>query len=178
MAIRFYSAFLILLSLAASCLSDPVQNPDTVFKRQTGRDGDQEATKNNTISLNEQLANLTETVKKLQYVLKTAKDTTMAQLSSLQSSVNTLNTAKDTTMAQLSSLQFSVKTLTTRVNSPVNLYQNCIEETRSCDVTVPDTQDDTTNIYVESCDTPPLPINREVQLISILSRTHPHHYCI
>ena len=157
MAIRFYSAFLILLSLAASCLSDPVQNPDTVFKRQTGGDGDQEATKNNTISLNEQLANLTETVKKLQYIL---------------------NTAKDTTMAQLSSLQSSVKTLTTRVNSPVNLYQNCIEETRSCDVTVPDTQDDTTNIYVESCDTPPLPINREVQLISILSRTHPHHYCI
>ena len=261
MAARFYPAIFILLSLAASCLSDPVQNPDTVFKRQTGGDGVQEetpiqtqidqlyqiyqATQNNMIQLNteislfnEQLANLRDTQTKsetetqnnlskqndkliseikslkmdlhsleeqlissenttnanisklfdhiqdslnsventteeqigklserlqteaqanrsrladrlnakveavegqaiqqlnsLQSSVNTLNTTTMAQLSSLQSSVNTLNTAKSTSTSQLSSLQSSVNTLTTRVNSPVNLYQNCIQEIRSC----------------------------------------------
>ena len=239
MAVRFYTAIFILLSLAASCLSDPVQNSDTVFKRQTGGDEDQEetpietrvdllyqiyqATQNNMIQLNteislfnEQLANLRDTqtksetetqnnlskqnqqliseIKSLKMDLHTLEEQlissenttnanisklfnhiqdslnsventtekqigkmlelqteaqanrsrlayrlnakvdavegqTIKQLSSLQSSVNTLNT---TTMAQLSSLQSSVNSLTTRVNYPVNLYQNCIQETRSC----------------------------------------------
>ena len=36
--------------------------------------------------------------------------------------------------SELNSLQSSVDTLTTQVNSPVNLYQNCTEETRTCDI--------------------------------------------
>ncbi len=34
----------------------------------------------------------------------------------------------------IDSLQSSVNSLTTRVNSPVNLYQNCIQETESCTI--------------------------------------------
>ncbi len=66
--------------------------------------------------------------------LNTANEATMTQLNSLQSSVSSLNTANGATTTQLNSLQSSVSSLTTRVNSPVNLYQNCIQETESCTV--------------------------------------------
>ena len=218
MAVSFYPVILILLSLAASCFSDPVQDPETVFKRQTGGNGGQEetpietrvdqlyqiyqATQNNMIQLNteislfnEQLANMRDMVKilmigvssdvvrlvsdvgtlknnekemkanssqlaesvstqlssvreamdvmnndtcikieEVQSSVNKDRDTTMAQLSSLQSSVDTLKSNRDTTMTQLSSLQSSVNTLTTRVNSPVNLYKNCRVHTQTCTI--------------------------------------------
>ena len=74
---------------------------------------------------------------------------------------NKLNQTHNTAMAQLSSLQSSMNTLTTRVNSPMNLYQNCTEETRSCSL-LP-TSRSTTN-YWRWCDTARLPINRTVSI--------------
>ena len=66
--------------------------------------------------------------------LNNDRDTTMDQLNSLQTVVNGLNTVQHSTTSQLSSLQSSVGTLTTRVNSPVNLHQNCIDETTNCTI--------------------------------------------
>ncbi len=66
--------------------------------------------------------------------LNTANGATTTQLNSLQSSVNSLNTANGATTTQLNSLQSSVSSLTTRVNSPVNLYQNCIQEITNCTI--------------------------------------------
>ena len=240
MAIRFLSVILILLSLSASCLSDPVQNPETVFKRNTGEDGDQEetpiqtqidqlyqiyqATQNNVIQLNtqislfnEQLANLRDTVKTLKtgvssdvvklvsdvgtlkknltqlqkeskanftqlsetvntnsdavstqfsdvrYAMDVTNNNTCTKIETVQSSVDMLNTDRDTTTAQLSSLQSSVDTLTTRVNSPVNLYQNCIEDTVSCEIP----QSASTHDW-RGCYTPLLPITRTVSVHVVL----------
>ena len=58
--------------------------------------------------------------------------------------------------SDLSSLQSSVDTLTTRVNSPVNLYKDCTQETRSCDIE-PSSESDVR--YWRYCPTDFLPIN-------------------
>ena len=234
MAARFHPAIFILLSLAASCLSDPDQNPDTVFKRQTGGDEDQEetpietrvdqlyqiyqATQNNMIQLNteislfnEQLANLRDMVKSLKsgvssdvvklvsdvgtlqnnhretkanlsqltetvsthsdagssqltrvrYAMDLMNNNTWTKIKTLQSSVDTLNTDRNTTTFQLDSLQSSVDTLATQVNSSVNLYQNCIQETKSC-MTPAITASFTT------CETAYLPMNITVSLMNYM----------
>ena len=109
----------------------------------------------------EQLSSLQSSVN----TLNTAKNTAMEQLSSLQSSVNTLNTAKNTAMARLSSLQSSVNTLTTRINSPVNLYQNCIQETTSC------TNSASGSTYVKYCVTHSLSINITVSIVHYILYT-------
>ena len=96
--------------------------------------------------------------------LNTDRDTTTAQLNSLQSSVDTLNT---TTMAQLSNLQSSVDTLNTvitiqspRDTSPVNLYENCIQETSSCLISPT-----SYNVSWRACITAPyIPINSTVSV--------------
>ncbi len=75
---------------------------------------------------------------------------------SLQSSLSSLNTANGATTTQLNSLQSSVNSLTTRVNSPVNLYQNCTQETRSC------TNAQSGSVYWKYCITPTLPVNKSV----------------
>ena len=99
------------------------------------------------------------TIETVQCSVNTLNTTTMTQLSSLQSSVNTLSIAKNTTMAQLSSVQSSMNILTTRVNSPVNLYQNCIQETRSC------TNSASGSTYAKYCYTSTLHINITVSIV-------------
>ena len=69
--------------------------------------------------------------------------------------INTLTTTNNANMALLNSLQSSVGSLTTRVNSPVNLYQNCIQETRSCTGT-------SGTGYLKDCVTPSLSVNKSV----------------
>ena len=64
--------------------------------------------------------------------LTTAQSDTDTQVTSLQSSVSTLTTQQASTTTQVTSLQSSVTTLTTRINSAINLYQGCIEDTYSC----------------------------------------------
>ncbi|XP_064402165.1 uncharacterized protein LOC135347949 isoform X2 [Halichondria panicea] len=86
--------------------------------------------------------------------LNTANEATMTQLNSLESSVSSLNTANGATTTQLNSLQSSVGSLTTRVNSPVNLYQNCIQETRSCTLTQSD------DVNWRACGTTTLPVDK------------------
>ena len=88
--------------------------------------------------------------------LNTANGATTTQLNSLQSSVSSLNAANGATTTQLNSLQTSVNSLTTRVNSPVNLYQNCIQETGSC------TNYERGSVYWTYCITPTLPVNKSV----------------
>ncbi len=78
-----------------------------------------------------------------------------SRLNSLQSSVSSLNTANGATTTQLNSLQSSVGSLTSQVNSPVNLYQNCIQETRSCTGT-------SGSAYWKNCTTSHLPVNKLV----------------
>ena len=78
-----------------------------------------------------------------------------SRLNSLQSSVSSLNTANGATTTQLNSLQSLVGSLTSQVNSPVNLYQNCIQETRSCTVT-------SGSAYWKHCTTSRLPVNESV----------------
>ena len=79
----------------------------------------------------------------------------LTQMGNLQSSMDAFENFSAT--AQLSSLQSSVDTLTTRVNSPVNLYQNCSQETRSCDVDTPSNA-----TYRKYCYTPLIPITHSV----------------
>ena len=106
MAVRFYPVILILLSLTASCLSDPVQNPDTVFKRQTGGDEGQEetpietrvdqlyqiyqATQNNMIQLNTEISLFNEQLANLRDMVKTLKIGVSSDLVKLVSDVGTL----------------------------------------------------------------------------------------
>ena len=68
-----------------------------------------------------------------------------SQLSNVQSSVDSLTMGENITTNQLGSLQTSVDTLTTQVNSPVNLYQNCTQETSSCTIT------SSSGAYREAC---------------------------
>ena len=56
----------------------------------------------------------------------------LAQMSNLQSFMDTFQNSS--AVAQLSSLQSSVDTLITRVNSSVNLYQNCRVDTQTCTI--------------------------------------------
>ena len=86
-----------------------------------------------TDSFMENMAQLVNLLSSINALNITANDF-MAALNSLQSSVSSLNTTNAATMTQLNSLQSLVSSLTTRVNSPVNLYQNCIQETRSCTI--------------------------------------------
>ena len=113
-------------------------------------------------ALQENTATLTRQIVELENKLNQTHNTAMTQLSSLQSSVNTLNTYKSTSTARLSSLQSSVNTLTTRVNSPVNLYQNCSQETRSC------TNSASGSTYVKYCVTPSLHINITVSIVYLI----------
>ncbi len=78
-----------------------------------------------------------------------------SRLNSLESSVSSLNTANGATTTQLNSLQSSVGSLTSQVNSPVNLYQKCIQETQSCTVT-------SGSAYWKHCTTSSLPVNESV----------------
>ena len=85
-------------------------------------------------------------------------ETTTGQLNNLQLIVDGLDLAQRNSTFQLSSLQSSVNTLTTRVNSPVNLYQNCTEEISNCTIAVTNS---ITN--AEGCFTPRHPLNVEVR---------------
>ena len=76
--------------------------------------------------------------------------------------LNSIQAVLNTTTEQLSSFQSSVNTLTTRVNSPVNLYQNCIQETRSC------VRPALGPTWVTFCTTNPLPANITVSFMSFM----------
>ena len=95
-----------------------------------------------------QLNKTREATAKLQRVLTRLKTDGLG----LQKSVDM---AKNGTMTQLNSLQSSVSSLTTRVNSRVNLYQNCSQDTRSCTST-------SGSAYWKLCTTPSLPANKPV----------------
>ncbi len=88
--------------------------------------------------------------------LNSTNGATMTQLNSLQSSVSSLNTTNGVTMTQLNNTQSSVNSLTTRVNSQVNLYQNCTQETQSC------TSAQSGSAYRRFCTTSFLPVNKSV----------------
>ena len=70
----------------------------------------------------------------------------------LQSQVGTLQESQTT-------LQLLVDTLKKQVNSPVNLYQNCIEETRSCRM-----GQNQPNVYRRECVTGQVPIEEPVSI--------------
>lgn len=67
-------------------------------------------------------------------------------------------TDQDTTTSQLSSLQSSVNNLDTRISSPINIYENCTEESTNCTAdTFPHDR-----LYRTGCDTLGIPLNRKV----------------
>ena len=116
----------------------------------------EEETKANSSQLAESVSTQLHSVR---YAMDVTNNNTWTKIKTVQSSVDTLNTDRNTTTFQLSSLQSSVNTLTSRVNSPVNLYQNCTEETASC--VIPPTS---THYYWRQCFTTALPINRAVSI--------------
>jgi len=81
--------------------------------------------------------------------LRTSRDSTNVHFNSLQSVVNSINTAQHTITNQVQ--EFNV-----RINTPVNIYQNCSEETRSCTVSA------SYNYYARYCTTNSLPANTTV----------------
>ena len=109
-----------------------------------------------------QIGNLQSELQQLKNQLNwtTTEHGTLAQTSNLQPF-----TQNSSAMAQLNSLQSSVDTLTTRVNTPVNLYQNCIEESRTCKVNTPSNA-----AYRRYCYTAPISITKNVSTIT--SRSH------
>ena len=123
--------------------------------------------KNNEKETKANLSQLAETVStqlsSVRYAMDVTNNNTWTKIKTVQSSVDTLNTDRNTTTFQLSSLQSSVDTLNTRVNSPVNLYQDCIQETKSCRKPAA-----LTPIYHTSCATDYLPMNVTVSLVNYM----------
>ena len=74
-----------------------------------------------------------------------------------ETSVAHLATAVGTITNQVNSFQSSMDTLNTRINSPVNIYQNCIKDTASCEGSPL-----AKTSYRKACITPTLPINTTV----------------
>ena len=92
---------------------------------------------------------------------KNSTDSTDTQVSSLQSSVNTLTAQQASTTSQVTSLQSSVNNLTSRINSisSIDLYQDCLQETRSCTLSAG------LNPYWRSCSTTSLNANPSVSSV-------------
>ena len=84
--------------------------------------------------------------------LTTAQNSTDIQVSSLQSSLNTLTSQQVSTTSQVTSLQLLMNNLTSRINSsrPVDLYEGCVDQTRTC------TLSQSLNDYWRTCRTIPL----------------------
>lgn len=76
-------------------------------------------------------------------------------LVSLRTLVNTSHVQFEQEQAML---QSSVGTLTNRFNSPMNLYQNCYQDVRTCNA------DPRNGRYWEQCSTETLPIDQDVSL--------------
>ena len=134
MAVRYYQVvILILLSLSASSLSYPVQSPETVFKRNTGEDGDQEETQIQT-----QIDQLYQIYQATQNNIKKINTEFNEQLANLRAEHNAIHFAMDVTKkdiwTEIETVQSSMNTLTTRVNSSVNPYQKCRQDTTSCTI--------------------------------------------
>ena len=69
---------------------------------------------------------------------------------------NQVAIVQETTTPQLSSLQSSINNLDARISSPINIYENCTEESTNC------TGDPFYNrVYRTGCDTLGIPLNRE-----------------
>lgn len=83
-------------------------------------------------------------------------------VNTLQENTATLTRLRSHIISQLSSIQSSMNNLTTRVNSPVNLYQNCIKETRNC------TKAARVDTWVTFCTTDPLPTNVTVSFVNCI----------
>ena len=92
---------------------------------------------------------------------KNSTDSTDTQVTSLQSSVNTLTVQQASTTSQVTSLQSSVNNLTSRINSisSIDLYQDCLQETRSCTISAG------LNPYWRSCSTTSLNANPSVSSV-------------
>ena len=106
--------------------------------------------------INRKLAQVNNTtVLDLNNLQSSMNTTTMDQLSNLHSSVNTLNT---TTIDQLNNLRSSVNDLTSQLNSPVDLYQDCIQEIKNCTMSTSGRSDS----YWTACNTGSVEINLSV----------------
>ena len=129
MALLHNVFILTLLSLSASCLPDPVQNPETVFKRNTGEDGDQEektiqtqidqlyqiyqATQNNIIQLNTEISLFNEQLANLRDTVKTLKTGVSSDVVKLVSDVGTLKNNLKEIRANMSELAETVTKILT-----------------------------------------------------------------
>ncbi len=123
------------------------------------------------VGSNQGMNSLMEEIQELKMQLNKTKEESETEIAKLNRDLTRLKTnglrlqklvdmANTTTITQLNSLQSSVNYLTTEVNSPVNLYQNCIQETRSCTI-----GPRTTDAYWTWCQTAYGPISKAVSLV-------------
>lgn len=137
----------------------------------------------NVASLQAEVQQLKRQLEKLQVIQGT--NFTVDQLTSMQNKLEQLTNFETSATSQLISVQSLVQTLS-RVQTntvdelsalhTVNLYQNCIEETRSCDISVSSSAS-----YWRSCGTSGLRINRTVSVLAVcicnaIKSLH-HQYC-
>ncbi len=117
------------------------------------------------VSSNQGMDSLMKEIQELKMQLNKTKEASETEIAQLRKDLNYTLTRIETdgfnllnaaNMTQLNSLQSSVRSLTTRVNSPVNLYQNCIHETENC------TSTQSGSGYSQFCSTPSLPVNKSV----------------
>ncbi len=102
-------------------------------------------------------------IQELKMQLNKTKEESETKIAKLKNDFeNTLTIEKNATMTLLNSLQSAVNSLTTRVNTPVNLYQNCIQETRSC-------TDQSGVAHWDHCVTSSLPVNKSVNCYLVIN---------
>ena len=91
--------------------------------------------------------------------LNAVQQSMATQLINQHTSIEALNTTSTQLDEQMSSLQSTADTLNTKINSPVNLYQNCYEETRVCRI------DPTSGVFfTRECSTSALVSDIQVQI--------------
>ena len=99
----------------------------------------------------------------------TAQDTTDTQVSSLQSSLNTLTAQQTSTTFQVTSLQSLMNNLTSQINSSIDPFQNCVEETKSCTIRL----SSDSRSYWAVCNTPFL-INYSIIVSFVFTNDNAH----
>ena len=118
----------------------------------------------NTTSM-DQLKNLQSSVN----ASTTAQDSTDTQVSSLQSSLNTLTAKQTSTTSQVTSLQSLMNNLTSQINSSIDPFQNCVEETKSCTIRL----SSDSRSYWAVCNTPFL-INYSIIVSFVFTNDNAH----
>ncbi len=102
------------------------------------------------VSSNQGMDNLMQEIQELKFQLNKTKEASEADIAQL------MNVTDNRFTTQLNSLQSLVSSLTTRVNSTVNLYQNCIKETGNCTLIQSGDAD------WRACGTTSLPVDKSV----------------